>query len=180
MPRLYLRPTPAMKNDVRGVMFSSHVRSDLGHKLIVGMERELRIPLASESDMQYPPALSAYVEEGVVRRVVSGLRATSCCAWALVAALVSMGAANFLLLYNGYTNVLPYSFPGMFIVFLTMVCCISAAHRKKVRRVLARARAESTLVRWDLDATHLVITYPVAAPAADYGALGHTAPVEPA
>lgn len=43
-------------------MLSSHI----GHKLIVGMERELRIPLASEFDMQYPPALSAYVEEGVV------------------------------------------------------------------------------------------------------------------
>jgi hypothetical protein len=89
---------------------------------------------------------------------------------------LSIGAANFLLLYNDYTDVFQYSFLGGMIVFMMMGCCIYAAHRRKVRRVLARARAESTLVRWDLDMTHIVITYPVAAPAADYGTRGHMEP----
>lgn len=104
------------------------------------MERELRIPLASEFDMQY---------------------GGGCCAprgvWAMVVAFVSIGAANY-----GYTDVFPYSFLGGMIVFMTMGCCVYAAHRGKVR--------------WDLDATHLVITYPVAGPAVDYGTRGHMEP----
>jgi hypothetical protein len=150
------------------------------HKLNMWVERELRIPLTSASDVQYPLALSAYVEEDVVRRVTRELGCRPCAAWAVAIGLISMGVVNFLLIYYDYTNLLAYSFPGTVIVFLMVVCFVSAAHRRHVRQVLARARAEWTQVRWDLNATHLVITYPFAAPTGDYGAKGYTAPVEPA